>query len=408
MCAICGVVNISSENVDGNVLSSMSERMYLRGPDEGGTYIDGNVGLAHRRLSIIDLSTGNQPMVINNGDIVIVYNGEVYNYKELRSELEALGHVFVSTSDTEVVARCYVEYGIRDCLERLEGMFAFAIYDKVRNKVYVARDRYGEKPLYYYEDKQSLYFASELKAFNPSLDRFKIDITAINLFLTLSYIPAPFTIYETIHKLQQGYYMEIDNEKKYKICQYYNPRQDVHPVPTDNYDESKRILKDLVRASVNSRMVSDVPMGAFLSGGIDSSIVCCLMARMSDEPINTFSIGFDEREYDESDRAEVVAKYIGSNHRKFILRYEDVLDILDDIISYYDEPFGDSSAIPSYYVAKLARNDVKVVLTGDCADELFGGYEKYLADYYSSKYRKIPKLLRRVFERIVNYVPQNE
>lgn len=408
MCAICGIVSYKNNSVDKDLLTSMSDRMKLRGPDSGGVYIDGHIGIAHRRLSIIDLSTGDQPMTLNEGNIVIVYNGEVYNFRELRTELEKAGRVFTTTSDTEVVANCYAEYGIKGCLERLEGMFAFAIYDKAKKTVYVARDRFGEKPLYYYEDNQNFYFASELKAFAPSLANFKIDRTGLNLFLTLSYIPAPYTIYENVYKLQQGSYIEITQDKHYNCHQYYDPQKDIHPESSNNYNDSIDKLRELVKESVKSRMVSDVPMGAFLSGGIDSSIICCLMASISAKPINTFSIGFDERDYDESDRADIVAKHIRSKHKKFILHYGDVLDILDDIISYYDEPFGDSSAIPSYYVAKLAREDVKVVLTGDCADELFGGYEKYLADYYSAKYKRVPKILRRLFEDFIHYVPENE
>lgn len=382
--------------------------MILRGPDDGDIYIDNNIGLAHRRLSIIDLSTGNQPMQIEGGQTVIVYNGEVYNFRELKEELEKKGHRFATTSDTEVVVRCYWEYGIEGCLSKLEGMFAFAIYDKRYNKVFIARDRYGEKPLYYYEDNHAFYFASELKAFAPSLERFSIDGTALNLFLTLSYIPAPFTIYKGVYKLQQGCYMEFDEHGKHRIHQYYNAVNNIGKDRNGSYAEAIGKLKTLLTDSVKQRMVSDVPMGAFLSGGIDSSIICCLMASLSDKPINTFSIGFDERDYDESDRAEAVAKHIGSIHKKFILHYNDVLDILEDIIDYYDEPFGDSSAIPSYYVAKLAHEDVKVALTGDCADELFGGYEKYLAEYYSAKYQKLPKLVRRGFEKIVNATPLND
>ncbi len=408
MCSISGIINKSGEAIDESLLRIISDRMILRGPDDGDIYIDNNIGLAHRRLSIIDLSTGNQPMQIEGGQTVIVYNGEVYNFRELKEELEKKGHRFATTSDTEVVVRCYWEYGIEGCLSKLEGMFAFAIYDKRYNKVFIARDRYGEKPLYYYEDNHAFYFASELKAFAPSLERFSIDRTALNLFLTLSYIPAPHTIYKDVHKLQQGCYMEFDEQGKYQIHQYYNPVNDIGWDKGENYKEAIDKLRTLLADSVKQRMVSDVPMGAFLSGGIDSSIICCLMASLSDKPINTFSIGFDERDYDESDRAEAVAKHIGSIHKKFILHYNDVLDILEDIIDYYDEPFGDSSAIPSYYVAKLAHEDVKVVLTGDCADELFGGYEKYLAEYYSTKFQKLPKLVRMGLEKIVNATPLNE
>lgn len=407
MCAISGIIGHENFCVDGLKLKEISDRMILRGPDSGDYYIDRNIGLAHRRLSIIDLSTGDQPMTIDNGNVVIVYNGEVYNYQEIRNELIGKGCAFKTTSDTEVVAMAYQFFGIEECLKRLEGMFAFTIYDKNKGKIYIARDRFGEKPLYYYTEEGVFYFASELKAFAPSLERFKISKTALNLFLTLSYIPAPYTIYDGISKLLPGHYMEFDRRDTYHIKQYFEAKEDIAQKDKTDYQTSINTLKELLSTSVKQRMVSDVPMGAFLSGGIDSSIICCLMSRLSDEPINTFSIGFEEKDCDESERAEIVAKHIGANHRKYILRYNDVLDILDEIISYYDEPFGDSSAIPSYYVAKLASKDVKVVLTGDCADELFAGYEKYLAEYYVSKYKKVPKPLRALFEWIVAKVPIN-
>lgn len=408
MCAISGIIGHENFCVDGLKLKEISDRMILRGPDSGDYYIDRNIGLAHRRLSIIDLSTGDQPMTIDNGNVVIVYNGEVYNYQEIRNELIGKGCVFKTTSDTEVVATAYQFFGIEECLKRLEGMFAFAIYDKNKGKIYIARDRFGEKPLYYFTEEGVFYFASELKAFAPSLERFNISKTALNLFLTLSYIPAPYTIYDGISKLLPGHYMEFDRKGTYHIKQYFEAKEDIAQKDKTDYQTSINTLKELLSTSVKQRMVSDVPMGAFLSGGIDSSIICCLMSKFSDSPINTFSIGFEERDCDESERAEIVAKHIGANHRKYTLRYHDVLDILDEIISYYDEPFGDSSAIPSYYVAKLASKDVKVVLTGDCADELFAGYEKYLAEYYVSKYKKVPKPIRALFECIVAKVPIND
>ena len=409
MCAISGIIGDANYSVEELKLKEISDRMVLRGPDNGDFYIDKNIGLAHRRLSIIDLSTGDQPMKIAGGSIVIVYNGEVYNFQEIRDELIQKGCKFDSTSDTEVVAKAYQQYGIEGCLKRLEGMFAFAIYDKEKSKVFIARDRFGEKPLYYYKEEGVFYFASELKAFAPSLKKYSIDRTALNLFLTLSYIPAPYTIYQGISKLMPGHFMEFNStDGQYQIKQYFDTKEDIEPNSSQDYQSSLSKLRSLLESSIKQRMVSDVPMGAFLSGGIDSSIVCCLMSKLSKEPINTFSIGFDERDYDESERAEIVAKAIGANHRKYILRYNDVLDILDDIISYYDEPFGDSSAIPSYYVAKLAREDVKVVLTGDCADELFAGYEKYLAKYYAARYKKLPKPLRAVFEWLVYKTPIND
>lgn len=407
MCAISGIVNYKNQPVDENALRKMSDSMVLRGPDSSGIYVDGNIGLAHRRLSIIDLSTGDQPMSIDNDQIVIVYNGEVYNFPDIRKDLEAKGVSFKTTSDTEVVAQAYKYYGIDQCLNMLEGMFAFAIYDKKSGDVLIARDRLGEKPLFYYQDEQGFYFASELKAFNPSLEKFTIDKMALNLFMSIVYIPAPYTIYNEVHKLMPGHYLRIDKSCQISTHQYFDLMSVSLKNPGDDYETAKRKVRSLVEDSVKKRMVSDVPMGAFLSGGIDSSIVCSVMNEFSDKPINTFSIGFESKDYDETERAEILSKHIQSSHTQFTLGYADVLDILDDIITYYDEPYGGSSAIPSFYVAKLAAKDVKVVLTGDCADELFGGYEKYLGSYYTSRYKRIPEFVRSVIEAFINHIPVN-
>lgn len=406
MCAISGIINYRKPLLQEE-LQALSDRMYLRGPDENNLYIDNGVGLAHRRLSIIDLKTGQQPMKVCSDDIVIVFNGEIYNFRELKSRLVSEGFSFRTESDTEVVAVAYAAYGIDKCLQVLEGMFAFTIYDKRKKMVYLARDRYGEKPLYYTSNDESFTFASELKAFDPDLLKYSIDKKALNFFLALSYIPAPYTIYKGIHKLCPGNYITISQDGGVDVTAYYHLASVFKQQSDITFKAAKETLSALLTESVRKRMVSDVPMGAFLSGGIDSSIVCCIMNRLSDSPINTFSIGFKEKDYDESERARIVAKAIGANHTEYILDYQDVLDTLDDIILYYDEPFGDSSAIPSYYVAKLARENVKVVLTGDCADELFGGYEKYLGKYYVDKYKKIPSIFRTIFEKLIEVIPLN-
>lgn len=404
MCAIAGIIDFN-KGVEEGPLLSMLDTMKLRGPDDIGSYVGGNVGLGHRRLSIIDVESGHQPMSIDNGSYVVVFNGEIYNFKEIRANLSKnYNVVFNTNSDTEVLLYAYKFLGINGCLDVLEGMFAFVIYDKQQSKVFVARDRYGEKPLYYSNHDGRFSFASELKAFRPSSDKYAINISALNLYLTLTYIPAPYTIYEGISKMLPGHYFEISLDGNISDHIYYDVHKEHKQFIIDK-DNAVLSVRTLLMDSVKKRMISDVPMGAFLSGGIDSSIVCCLMSQLSTEPVNTFSIGFKEKDYDESKRAEIVAKHIHSNHTKYILDYSDVLDILDDIILYYDEPFGDSSIIPSYYVAKLASEKVKVVLTGDCADELFGGYEKYLAHYYASKYKRIPSVIRAIFERLVNACP---
>ena len=404
MCAIAGIIDYTN-SVNKQELDKMNNAMALRGPNDRGIIIDNHVGLAHRRLSIIDVKSGHQPMSIDDDQYVIIYNGEVYNFLEVREKLEEQGVVFTTQSDTEVILWAYKVWGINRALNLFDGMFAFAIYDKRKQKVYLARDRFGEKPLYYQIEDGKIQFASELKAFHPNSNKYKIDKTALNLFMSLTYIPAPYTIYQGLHKMMAGHYFEIDIEQcNCKDRKYYDVNNEINKEISD-IQEAKETINELLRDSVKNRMVSDLSVGAFLSGGIDSSIICSLMNEISNKPINTFSIGFKEREYDESERANLVAKKIKSNHTQFILDYRDVLGILDDIILYYDEPFGDSSAIPSYYVAKLAKEKVSVVLTGDCADELFGGYEKYLADYYIQKYRRIPKLTRRIFEFFVNKCP---
>ncbi len=406
MCAIAGIIQYQG-NSDETKVKQMADRMTRRGPDDSGVFTDKHVALAHRRLSVIDVKTGHQPMAVDNGNVVIVYNGEIYNFKEMREELERQGIVFNTESDTEVVAQYYRQHGMRACLERMEGMFALAIYDLRNGEVHVARDRFGEKPFYYIQDANAFRFASELKAFAPKEQKFPIDKTALNLFLTLDYIPAPYSIYEPVRKLMPGTWMTIAPGGTVTTHQYYDVKQAVKPLDITD-DEAKERLKRLLTESVRMRMVADVPTGAFLSGGIDSSIVCSLMSRLAaNEPVRTFSIGFNESECDESDRAELLANHIGARHTKHILRFEDMTETLDSLLDYYDEPFGDSSAIPSCYVAKLARRDVKVVLTGDCADELFAGYEKYLAAYYAKRYRMVPHALRAVFERMVAACPVN-
>ena len=404
MCAISGIVKFGGV-VSVEELRIMDDAMIQRGPDDCGHYIDNSIGLGHRRLSIIDIENGKQPMQIDDDNYVIVYNGETYNFQEIRCELQKNGVIFTTTSDTEVVLQAYRKWGIKGCLDRMDGMWAFAIYDKKLQKLFLVRDRFGEKPLYYKVSEDDFSFASELKAFRPSSKKYVIDKTALNLFLSLSYIPAPYTIYEGIHKMMPGHYFEIDlKDGKYSDMTYYDvvgERQS--SISSEN--DAVMSVRDILSDSIKKRMISDVPMGAFLSGGIDSSIVCCLMSKLSDGPINTFSIGYKEKDYDESKRAQIIADHIKSNHTKYVLDYADVLDILEDIILYYDEPYGDSSAIPSYYVAKLAKEKVSVVLTGDCADELFGGYDKYLADYYVKKYNAFPKFIRTFIESFVNKCP---
>lgn len=407
MCGIIGVIKKNSSPTKDELIE-MCNKLKLRGPDSEGFFIYNNIGFGHRRLSIIDLHTGNQPMYSNDGRAIIVFNGEIYNFKIIREELISKGYVFNTCSDTEVLINGYLAYGIEGILNRIEGMFAFALYDKKNNKLFIARDKFGEKPLYYCETNDAFWFASELKAFPKEILGAVIDPVALNYFLTLTYIPAPYTIYKNVKKLKAGHYLVFDKDYFGKDKIYFDLALFVKNIePLNDFKEAKRLICNLVSQSVKERMVSDVPLGVFLSGGIDSSIITALMAKNSKEPINTFTIGFNEKSYDESYRAELVAKKIGSNHTVHFLDFNDIVDIVDEIILHYDEPYGDSSALPSYFVAKLAAEKVKVVLTGDCADELFGGYEKYLGGFYAAKFNQLPGLVRLLAKKIIMNMPHN-
>lgn len=407
MCGIYGFISPQSTAAD---LQAATARLHRRGPDSAGYFFEAPVGLGHRRLSIIDLSAGNQPMWSADKAQVIVYNGEIYNFKSLRKELENLGCTFQTHSDTEVILQAYAKWGIDACLQKLEGMFAFALWDVNLKKMWVVRDRFGEKPLYYTHNEKGFFFASELKALKEFYSKEKLSKTALNLFFSLSYIPAPHTIYEGVFKLEAGQYIELEASGKHTLKSFYDLKKIVEAnqgKQISDYKQAQKQFRELLFSSVEERMISDVPLGSFLSGGIDSSVVSAIMAKISPTPIKTFSIGFKEKAYDESERAALVAKHIGSEHTLHILGHEDLLAVVDETLAYFDEPFGDSSAIPSMMVAKKAREKVTVVLTGDCADELFGGYEKYLGKHYADKYNQYPKLLKSVFEKGVKLVPHN-
>jgi len=407
MCGFNGVYFKDKRNINIEVFNALRDTLKERGPDGKGTYKDEKVLLGHRRLSIIDLESGSQPMSDVTGNIIIIFNGEIYNFIEIRNELKENGVLFSTSSDTEVIIEAYKFWGLKVCLSKLEGMFSFALWDKSKEKLFLTRDRYGEKPLFYFQDHDKICFGSELKSILPLLENKEICKKALNLYLSLTYIPAPLTIYKNIYKLEAGNYLEIANNE-IKQFTYYNALEEFKKEKSNqiqSYEIAKNTLKKLLYNSVQHRMISDVPLGAFLSGGIDSSIISAIMAEISNEPINTFSIGFKEKEYDESDRAKLVANHIKSNHTSHILDHNDLISIVDETLSYFDEPFGDSSAIPSMMVAKLAKEKVTVVLTGDCADELFGGYEKYLASHYSHKYQNLPTLLRKPFESLINKIP---
>ncbi len=407
MCGIAGIISKKDTDKSKSV-SNMCQRMLLRGPDHQEVWgTQQGVTLGHCRLAILDLNTGNQPMSSVDKKGVIVFNGEIYNFLDIRKELKEQYHYqFATTSDTEVIIGGYQTWGIEGVLSRLEGMFAFCLFDIEKDEAFIARDKFGEKPLYYYVNNEDLHFASELKAFDADLSKFALDMEAANLYFALGYIPAPFSIYKEIRKVEPGHYMHISAKREIKIHTYYQLKDHIQR-NSDSFEVACQKIRNLVSNSVRQRMIADVPMGAFLSGGVDSSIICCTMPQYSKETFDTFSIGFDESEYDESNRAKIVAEKIKSRHHLHILRFEDVVDNIDDIIGYYDEPFGDSSAIPSYYVAMLAHKDVKAVLTGDSADEIFAGYEKYLGRYYAEKFRHFPHFLQKLGKYAAEHIPIN-
>lgn len=407
MCGICGFANFKKQysgEVRHDIVHSMNNTIIHRGPDSEGIYDGEWLTMGMRRLSIIDLSTGNQPMYSISGSKILVFNGEIYNYIELRKELEKKGYSFKTSSDTEVVANLFEEYGTVS-FEMLDGMFAIAIYDADQKKLYLVRDRMGEKPLYYYIDKDKLLFGSELKCLQTTgMISNELSLAALNFFFQYTYIPAPLSIYKNVYKLLPGHYMTISESGEASDKCYWKLEKN-KDYASLSYEEAKEQLFQRVNESVRTRMRSDVPVGAFLSGGLDSGTIVALMARNSQMPINTYTIGLNT-ELDESQRAKRMAEHVGTNHTNFVLDYRDSISVISDIVEHMDEPFADSSCIPEYLVSKLASNHVKVVLTGDAGDEMLLGYNKYLIHYYADKYLKIPKLFRKgLIEPIFDKLP---
>jgi asparagine synthase (glutamine-hydrolysing) len=349
------------------------------------------VALGMRRLSIIDLAGGHQPMSGEDGTVTVVFNGEIYNYRELQTELEARGHIFQTNSDTETIVHAYEEYGA-SCVDRLRGMFAFAIWDKRQRELFIARDRVGKKPLYYtLTPRGTFIFGSELKSLleHPEARR-EINVEALDAYLSLGYVPDPLSIFRDVHKLPPGHYLTF-HEGRISVRQYWDFQYEVVEArPEEDYLEELRFLLD---EAVKLRLVADVPLGAFLSGGIDSSSIVGLMSRHTDRPVKTFSIGFREDSYDELRYARLAASRFHTEHHEFIVTPE-ICHIVDELAWHLDEPFADSSAIPTYAVSKMAREHVKVVLSGDGGDELFAGYTRYGIERKRSGFARLPRLLR--------------
>jgi len=402
MCGITGFIDFwntsNTRPVEdrGETLDAMCRAIRHRGPDDQGVMLQPGVALGMRRLSIIDLAGGHQPISNEDNGVTIVFNGEIYNYRELQKELQSAGHRFRTNSDTETIVHAYEEFG-SSCVEHLRGMFAFAIWDQREKKLFIARDRVGKKPLYYSVTRSgTLVFGSELKSLleHPELER-KINPQALDAYFSLGYVPDPISIFENVEKLPPGHHLTFTNgrlvvERYWDFSYELNGNGSNGHKASDYLDELRALLDEAVKL----RLVSDVPLGAFLSGGIDSSTVVGLMARHMDQPVKTFSIGFNEDSYDELKYARLTAKKFGTEHHEFLVT-PDICEVVDSLAWHFDEPFADSSAIPTYVVSKLAREHVKVVLTGDGGDELFAGYSRYVTERQRSKFDRVPQVLKK-------------
>ncbi len=409
MCGIVGIVDFRS-NVDVERLRGAAATLRFRGPDDAGVWASENVGLGHRRLSIIDVSpSGHQPMFSADGRYVIVYNGEIYNFREIRELLDGGDGRWRSQSDTEVILEAYARWGPR-CVEHFHGMFAFAIWDLETRVMYAARDRMGVKPLYYHFDSDCFAFASRpraLLALNPSWSN-PLDEQAIRFYFESGYVPAPYSVFRAMRKLPPAHWLLL-NASGLQVKRYWDYRH----IATEHSWEQRREddlideLDEILSRSVRSRMISDVPLGAFLSGGIDSSIVVAMMAKFSPERVKTFTIGFENRAYDESQHAEAVARHLGTQHFCEEMKIDDLLELKPTFSREFDEPFFDSSAFPTMAVSRLARRHVTVSLTGDGGDELFGGYPYYELTRRLGPFYELPATVRALAATAVGTAPNH-
>jgi asparagine synthase (glutamine-hydrolysing) len=406
MCGIVGYVNNGSRAVEREILARMNHEIIHRGPDEDGFFVKENVGLAMRRLAIIDLKGGQQPIFNSDKTKAIVFNGEIYNFQELREDLIKRGHSFYTKCDTEVIIHLFDEYGT-DCVNYLRGMFAFAIWDETEKSLFIARDRVGKKPLLYsHQPNGDLIFGSEFQALlaHPSISR-EVDFEAIDSYLSYLCVPAPQTAFKQIRKLEPAHWMLWKNGEV-KTHRYWLPdfSKKIKISEPEAIEETTRILREATKM----RMIAEVPLGAFLSGGVDSSTIVALMAEVSEKPVKTFSIGFEEQDFSELKYAKIVANHVGAEYHEFIVR-PNALEVLPTLIEHYGEPYADSSAIATYYVSKETRQFVTVALNGDGGDESFGGYERYLAMQMAEKYHHLPEFLRKtVIESTVSLIPTSE
>jgi asparagine synthase (glutamine-hydrolysing) len=394
MCGIAGIADVYPGGVDPHSVHQMCQAIVHRGPDDEGIFVKDGVGLGMRRLSIIDLAGGHQPVFNEDRSVWIVFNGEIYNFPELRRELERRGHSFRTHSDTEVIVHLYEEYG-SECVQKLRGMFAFALYDERKRKLLLARDRLGLKPLHYSLVNGRLLFASEIKAILAvAPDLAQVHLQALLQYFYLGYVPDPLTAFSSIKKLPPGHILEYE-QGKIAIRQYWNfPKYGTHSPRSEN--ECLEQLEQLLAEAVKIRLISDVPLGALLSGGADSSLVVALMARAASGPVKTFSIGFRQSDFDETRYARKVAEHFGTEHHELILD-PDIVQTVEALTSSLEEPFGDSSMLPTYYVCRLARQYVTVALSGDGGDEGFAGYDRYRMHLRDRSFSWIPQPCRNFY-----------
>ncbi|MFH1061309.1 MAG: asparagine synthase (glutamine-hydrolyzing) [Candidatus Omnitrophota bacterium] len=396
MCGICGVFNFNGQRIDENLINGMCDKLVHRGPDSMGKYIDDKIGLGHRRLSIIDLKSGNQPIPNEDKTVWVIVNGEVYNYIELRGMLEKKGHVFYTQTDSEVIVHLYEQYQ-EAALEYLRGMFAFALWDKQKKKLFIARDRTGQKPLVYWHDDKRFAFSSELKSLltAPWINR-EVDPEALNLYLSFLYVPAPKTIFKNIKKLLPAHYLVVENGKL-EIKKYWSLQPRIGS--RKSIKEYKQGILEQLDQAIKLHLVSDVPLGVFLSGGIDSSAIVSQMSKYTSN-IKTFSVGFENKLYNELEYAQIIAGKFSTEHHELIVKPK-AIEIMPKLISHYGEPYADYSCIPTYYISQFASRYVKVALCGDGGDESFSGYHRYTAAKVAEVFDLLPRFLRRIISRAV-------
>jgi asparagine synthase (glutamine-hydrolysing) len=392
MCGICGIVRSDLEPVAPPLLEQMNAALLHRGPDGQGFYYRPGVGLAMRRLAVIDLNTGDQPIANEDETIWIVFNGEIYNFPDLRAGLEKRGHRFRTHTDTEAILHLYEEHG-SECVRFLRGMFAFTLWDEKKRSLLIARDRLGKKPLYYAIPNGTLYFSSELTSLLSVLpQRPPVNLQAIDLYLSLQYIPEPLTAYENIFKLLPAHRL-IWHEGEFQTERYWE--LEYEPKLTGSEQELAEELRERVRQAVHMRLISDVPLGAHLSGGIDSSIVVAIMAEASSEPVKTFTANFQESSFSEVAYARSVARRYATDHHEFTLTYQDIPSTVEELLTHFGEPFADPSALPLYHLSRLTREHVTVALNGDGGDEAFAGYQRYWLDPWANRYLHLPTVITR-------------